>query len=498
MAAAPVSNRDRLLPNSATSIRVLFFTLLGVLFIQTAWALVVPPFRGLDEHDHAYKAAAVARGDWSPDHEPSAEGWGEILTVPRDLVIAAGPVCESLPYTTPENCRPGPAQVDGLVTVASSASRYNPVFYFAIGSPARSFSGSEALYAMRAMSALLCATMIGLAAVATLRWARTVWPMVTMLLACTPMMLYSTAVAAPNGLEMAGALLMWSALLGIARSEGDAVSRPLVALATVGAIPLVVVRTLGPLWLCLIALTMLLLIPRHRVRLLFRDRAVVGCLGVLFLVTATAALWSLTAATNAPTPATDQPLGSAWSVLPESWILWMLQAMAAFPARNEAAPLALYAIALPTWSVVTMIALRLGDRSERAALGTVVLMSSLIPLTVTVLTFQQMGTAWQGRYGFPYSMGFILICGFILDRARTTQQHARWSMLAAGAVMLSTQLIGQLEVLRNQVETSPLSGTEAWMQPSPILVVSLSFAGVSLLVGSVATTARNRVDSLRE
>ena len=106
--------------------------LAAVLLMQTAWALVVPPFRGIDEHDHAYKAAAVARGDWSADHEEVAER-SELLAVPGDLVDAATPVCESWPYTRPDNCRPqGPAG-DGLVWVSSSAGRYNPVAYYFIG-----------------------------------------------------------------------------------------------------------------------------------------------------------------------------------------------------------------------------------------------------------------------------------------------------------------------------------------------------------------------------
>ena len=119
--------------------------------------------------------------------------------MPRDIVDAATPVCESFEYTDPDNCRPqGPAH-DGLVWVSSSAARYNPVVYFLMGSGALPFEGTAALYAMRAVSALLSAMLIALAAVAVRRWARTPWPAVALVLTATPTMVYSTTVAAPNG-----------------------------------------------------------------------------------------------------------------------------------------------------------------------------------------------------------------------------------------------------------------------------------------------------------
>ena len=66
----------------------------GVLLVQLAWILTVPPFRGIDEFDHAYRAAAVAHGQWLPRASASVRGHGE------------------------------------YVEVASGAARYNPVFYW--------------------------------------------------------------------------------------------------------------------------------------------------------------------------------------------------------------------------------------------------------------------------------------------------------------------------------------------------------------------------------
>ena len=80
--------------------------MLGTLLMQAAWWLALPPFRGTDEFDHAYRAAAVAGGQWRPSGEIAAHGRGELVTVPRSLVSAAEPVCSSYPYTGHDNCHP--------------------------------------------------------------------------------------------------------------------------------------------------------------------------------------------------------------------------------------------------------------------------------------------------------------------------------------------------------------------------------------------------------
>lgn len=462
--------------------RVLFGGgLLGIILIQAGWALVVPPFRGLDEHDHAYKAAAVSRGDWSASHRASDQGWGEFVAVPEALVAAAQPVCEELRYTTPDNCSAGRATDHGLVEVASSASRYNPAFYFLIGLPSRAFSGAASLYAMRATAAAMCAAFLILAAVTTRRWARTQWPLATVILSATPMMLYSTAVAAPNGIEVAGALLVWTSLIGLARDPNTVDRGLFVTLAGVGAVPLTTVRTLGPLWLGLIALTVAVMLTAPDLKRLLRERAVRVWLLSITGLTVLSAAWTVIASTNAPGTLMGGRGESAWSALVESWVLWLFQAVAAFPSRDGLAPLAVYAIAFSSWWIVSMLALKHSGRRERIAAGLVVLMSSLIPVTVVLLTYEQAGPVWQGRYGYPYAMGFILISGLALDRMSHRWARTGWPIWAAAAVMLSTQVLGQLHVLRRQVLDSPLANTEHWLQPTASVVIALNVIGTALL-----------------
>lgn len=478
-------------PSRMPAVRLFAALVVGVLLVQAAWVLVVPPFRGLDEHDHAYKAAAVARGDWHPHHTPSDEGWGELVAVPGDLVSAAHPICDSLHYTTPDNCSAVKDLGDGQVTVASSAARYNPVFYFIVGSAAIPFTGAHALYAMRVAAALLCALMMGLAGLVTWKWARTKWPLLALLVAATPTVIYSTAIAAPNGIELASAMLVWSSLLGLSKTgEESPAARPFIIAATVGAVPLTTVRTLGPLWLVLISVTVMLLFRRqHLMRLLRRKDSILAG-ATIAIAMSLAVIWSLAASTNVPETGAVGVPGSPWKILPESWLLWILQSIAAFPARDDMAPPALYALALLAWWLVLAVALRVGQRRQLLILLVVVAIASAVPVGATVLTYNQLGTAWQGRYGYPYAMGFVLICGLLIDQyVRRSPRGERWLMLATGATVMTTQLIGQLHVLFQQREGSPLAGSPEWVTPSTALVATLTATGALLIAASLATRA---------
>ncbi len=56
--------------------------LLGLCGLFAVWVLVMPPFAGSDEFDHAYRAAAAARGQWAIDPVAATRGTGAFVTVP--------------------------------------------------------------------------------------------------------------------------------------------------------------------------------------------------------------------------------------------------------------------------------------------------------------------------------------------------------------------------------------------------------------------------------
>ncbi len=205
--------------------RIALMWLIGSLLLQLAWISALPPFAGVDEFDHAYRASAVAHGQITTDHVAATDGRGELVVVDRSIAEAARAQCEARTYTGPDNCRPVADAGPGLVTIASAAASYNPAFYFVVGHLAKPFDGADALYVMRLVTAVLCSLFLALAAWLTCLWARTRWPLVGLMVASTPVLVYSTSIASPNGLEMCAALSVWVALLGFREQRPRDASR---------------------------------------------------------------------------------------------------------------------------------------------------------------------------------------------------------------------------------------------------------------------------------
>ncbi|CUR53940.1 membrane hypothetical protein [metagenome] len=475
-------------PLAASGRRPFLIALAALLLVQLAWALVVPAFRGVDEIEHAYRAASVAEGHWRPDYRAPVDGRGDLIPVREDIVVAANPVCTWLGYNGPDNCRGAEDAGNGEVLVASAAARYNPVFYWVIGSVAKPFDGFAALYVMRAVGALICALLIAAAAALTWRWSSTVWPGVALVAVASPILTYSTMVAAPNGVELSAAVLLWTAGLGLSVTRSPDLERRLLLAAGVAAVCLASVRSLGPLWLGLIGLTGLWLIGGDQCRSLVRRHRRL----VLLVVAATAvallwgAWWTLTAHPNNPASDSDASPGSAWAQLPRAVPLWVLQSIGAFPLRNEPAPLATYLLFLVLWVALVVVGLRLGPRGPLLFVAGV---SLAIPTVLTLISYQQIGVAWQGRYGYPVSMGVFLLAGCALDRARAAPARgapiALATCLVAGVGCLVAQLSVRALVLSDNVNPSAQVAS-AW------LVVLLTVAGYALVATGLHRRAVDR------
>lgn len=451
----------------------------GILLIQVAWIFAVPPFQGPDEREHAYKAAAVAQGDVALHHRPSR--WGEFMRVPAPLVEAAEPVCVARPHFR-DNCF-GSGEVRGQVEIATAASRYNPAFYAVVGTVARGADGVGSLYLMRLTAAVMCAAMLAAAVAVLGGWARTRWPQVAFLAAMTPTVLFSSSIAGPVGIEMAAAVLAWSAGLALVSARSDLpVPRGVLVAMTAASCVLVTVRTLGPLWFMLIVLTLVLVGGPARLKPLLKQRAVARAAGLVALATALAVAWSALARTNAPAT------GSGGLVLEPSqligeWVVWFLQSVGTFPLRDDPAPLAVYALAFSTWAVLVWASWRAAATPTRLAMAGIVVVSTVLPIAVTVATYAQNGFIWQGRYTYPFAMGFLFLAGWALDR-RT--QPPSGVLVVAGGVFLTCQLMSVLHVYRKELEESPLRSAEAWVRLPGFGLTLLVVAGSALVLTAMA------------
>ena len=461
----------------------------GVLLLQVVWALTVPPYRGMDEFDHVYRAESVAAGHVLPRHQPPGyQGRGDLVRARLDTIEAAYPICHSYHrYIADSDCRPVRTFRDGTAEVASGAARYDPVFYALIGLPTRWLGPTASLYAMRLMTAAICAALVALAAWACSLWARTAWPLLAVLLACTPMAMYSGATPAPNGPEMFAGLAVWTALVGL-RSVGpaDPRTRCLLLAALPPALLLCFLRTLGPLWLVMTVLSVVFLLGPHRA--LEVARAWKGLLTVALTsvacVVAGSVAWSMAMRTNSLSGVADahnpHPLLTSVELVP----LWVLQSIGAFPDKGDAAPGPVYLAAVLLMGSLLVRAIRRAELRTRLVLSGVIFASVLVPFAFSVRTYSHLGAAWQGRYTWPYACGVLVLVGLSLDLRSTPLSRPAVASVTLG-VMAAIHLPGPLAVLHQEILTSPLSGTAQWRLPPTWLLVAITMTALLLFANAL-------------
>jgi hypothetical protein len=469
--------------------RPVLFSFIACLLLQTAWILATPPFRGIDEFDHAYRADSVAHGYWSAGTQVPDDGGGRLIPVRSSIVEAASSVCAWYAYTGPDNCSAVKELDHGLVSVASSAATYQPVFYWIIGTPALLAEGPWALLIMRATAALLCAFFLAAAVYLLSIGGAMPWLRLGLLTGLTPVLIYSTSLAAPNGLEMLSGVVVWSGLLVLGSGQLDR-SHELVVLGwlTVAATLLGTLRQLGPVWLALIFAMCLLvngvtpyldLIRRRRIWTSV-SAAVISCAvlaGVAWVLSAKSLVLS-----NDPPDQIDR-FGTTVGQFP----LWLFQSIAAFPTRNERAPSIVYAIYLLLGLAMALGALRHGRPRQRIAVCAFLVLFFAIPGGITYATVAREGLGWQGRYGLAFTVGFFLLCAAPLARLRS-HRLAGVGLIALWLGLTAAHAISVASVYRIELTNDSVVGTS--MCPLVGFVPLLLLVVASTMMAAVAALPR--------
>jgi hypothetical protein len=471
--------------------RAALLVLLGLAVVQAVWICVVAPFGGADEIDHAYRADATAHGEFLPDYVVGPGGRGELIPVRESLVVAARAECEAMALAAPDKCHPVERLDDGRALVASSAARYNPVFYAVIGTAARPFDGTAALYAMRACTALICVLLLTWAfLVAAGRPSR--WPVVAVVLAMTPVVTYSASVAAPNGIELCAALLAWSAGLTIvaALRDGDQVKTSAITALTVGLMLVGGPRTLGPLWVLIIIGVLVLLAPASRwvAAVRSRPRRWSVSAGLVIASCAGGAAWTWVSGANRPALEGLEFERSPFPGILIQPIVWLVQSIGVFPLRDEFAPWPVYALVLAVWGALLFIAPRTAVRRERIAVVVMLVGLTALPLCLTLLTYRDLGFAWQGRYTWPAACGVLFI---LAESCRGDRSDADRVLLPAVlAIGAAVHVLSQRSVQLGE----PL-GDASSAAVDGLLVPALSVVGYVLIWLGIAWHRRDPAPS---
>lgn len=468
----------------------------GILVLQLAWTIVVPPYAGVDEFEQAYRAASVGEGYVVNDYVQAEHARGGLIRVPADVVARTRDICLDLGYPGRDGCVPvqGP-DADGNVLIASVMAAYNPAYYLAVGPPARFLHGDARLYAMRVLTAVLCSGLLLLALVRLVGRARSRWPLAGLALALTPVTLYGSATVAPNGVGFVAGITAWAVVLTMMYGAGQRASDWWVLAVALGIIGST--HTTGPLWALLIGLSVLSL-PRGREALArgWRERrphlvgAAVLALGVGLLDVG----WTLSQGTNLSNANDDLALGAMpWDELPGQALSWVVQTMGAVPFRNELLPLATIAATFVLFALVLGLGFRHAGRPERRVLAGLCVAFVLVGMAVSLVSYDGNGWVWQGRYALPALAGVPMLCAWILQRVPGRLGGMLPAVIWTSFVGVQTWSL--VHVARHELRVLPAGFP--WTPPPVSLLLGAGLAAAALvLVGlrraaplSVATPA---------
>jgi hypothetical protein len=465
----------------------------GVMLLQAAWILTMPPFRGIDEFDHAYRAAAVARGQWVPG-EAAEDGRGQLVVVPRSIVEAAHAQCAALEYTGPDNCNPVTDLPAGKVEVATAAGSYHPAFYWLVGTAALPFEGAAALYAMRIATALFSLLFIGLAAWSVAKLPGR-WPTAGLIVAITPVFVYSTTVTAPNGVEMSAGLALWGTLLALVHGQRHDTESRLMWGAILSAVALGSLRILGPVFILMIVATVAL-VDWQTVREVMRRHkptVVAGCVlvGASVMVQA---WWMFDAVAN---EVSSEGTSDPKQITPGNVLTWPLQSIAAFPLRTDAGAPIVYAVVLIFATVMILAAWRRDSTRVRQVMLVALLVTLAFPFVFTLATLDAVGNIWQGRYLLPYGVGFLLLAGYALGRANHRSVLPSRLVVPAAAFYGVAVVACMIKIRDDELAHNSASISDgSWHAPSPALLVVITLLAMGCFV--VALTELRRAGSHSE
>jgi hypothetical protein len=486
----------------------------ALFLLATAWAISSPIASGPDEPAHFVKAASVVRGQLV-----GPQGvYGNEVEVPQYVQYTNAQTCFVFhPEVAADCANEAPGDPGAIVTGSTTAGYNNPVYYALVGWPSLVFHDEVGLYAMRIVSALLASGILALSFLLIATWKRRTIPVLGLVVAMTPMVIYVNGLVNPSSFEIAGTLTAFVAMLTIVTQPVDRLLRERAVILVVASVLALSTRTVSPLWIALAILLPLLLLTGRELITLIRRRVVLISAGIIAVGAAIALAWTpisnrlaADAANGAPPPTVITTLfpdigESAFFGLVKMVVLTFLNGadmIGNFGWMDTPAPVTTLVI----WTMLIGAILLVGFvllRGRRAIVGALLLVLALaVPTAIQAAFITSGGFIWQGRYGLPIFV--MLIAGVAALISMTLDNRPLGSGVLTRLVIavLVGFLIGQayafLKALRRNAIGSDTSWKHLvtdpqWIPPGGI-ALSLGLFAVGLLALALVVLRIHSVD----
>lgn len=472
---------------------------IACLLLSGTWALSTPLMAVPDEATHTIRAVSLWQGDLIGNRtEFRVEGPPLVLATQFEVTAPAGYAL--VPQLTtcfdglkgPAGCQQDLVAAPGTITMGTIAGVYPPLPYLVYGAPSRVLPPTQALYAGRLAGAVLTAALLaGAAACAWLVGGRRAVGLTA--LALTPVAAFLGGAINPNGLEIAGALALWTGVPALLRSPERRWVAGVVtgaALAVAWSRPLSSVMVVGIVAVSLVAMTG----PGQIAGLWSARPARAAVLGTAAAV-ATSAVWVLATGALDTFIATPDPSLTPGVAASGSWDMTGLrlrQMVGYFGINDAIAPDPLWQAWTAAGLVLVLAALACGTWRQIIAIAALIAATLLLPVLAEATTAAELGYTWQGRYTLPVAVGVVVCSAWAVagGRHRLPARVLDALLAVVGLAVVFGHVLGHLTSMA-RFSTGPGTGlltylgAPGWSPPGPdVLLLVAAAAGAVLLVAA--------------
>ncbi len=403
-------------------LRIWMTSTVALFALGALWSLATPVGAAPDEPTQIIKAAAVVSGQLVGAPTPGQPKAVITVTVPEsfasDLHLAT---CYAFTDTRPAGCAPHLSGVSRPSIATTYVGRYPPLYYLLVGAPTLLSSTDTAVHLMRLLSVLWSALLIGLAFAAAAVWSRSRLLVIALAVCATPQVVFLASVVNPSGLEIAAAIATWTCGLVLVLDHRHAPPVGLVVACAASASVLALCRGLSPLWVALIAGTLVALTP-GTLPTLWKSRQVRAAAAIVAAVGVVAVAFIVGAHTLTVLPA-GRPIGTN---TPELQVVadalgetgrFLRQVVGVFGWLDTPSPVGVLAGWWAAAGILVVVSLVSTDRRAAGTIAAVILVSVLLPAAIMVSHASKSGLVWQARDGLPLYAGIPLVAGAVAGRS---------------------------------------------------------------------------------
>ncbi|HNI70880.1 MAG TPA: DUF2142 domain-containing protein, partial [Marmoricola sp.] len=406
---------------------------LGFSVLFGMWSLATPLWSTPDAQHHELAAWAFGHGDLNPEQteqETNGVNTNAIVMVPKGIVDSAETTgCFAHHPDRPASCVKPILPDSSRTAFVSSAARNFPVYYAVVGAATNFGSNAQGIFLMRVVAIALVAWLLAWAATACLHTRRPGLALSGLFISITPMFAYLGGVMNPNSFEIAAAYATAVCTLVYFADPTSPTGEKMLRRAAIAATILGSTRILGPVWLAIWVVALLILQRKDLFTLPLKARNRWWLLAPVAGVVANMAWMKRSGVDNIRTePLHDLGFLDRLHATYDHIMNTLPQIVGNFGWLDTPLPMHLIIV----YVIMTGFLLGVGwlalSRREFWATTAAVAMALAAPILLETWKYNLQGAVWQGRYMLP-TIGLVPIL-VLTSAALSKREDPLWERTA--------------------------------------------------------------------